>query len=308
MRRNLILLLTAFSVALLLLTACHARKNDSDGSTRPVVTVTIEPQAWFAKRIAGDKFDIKTMVPGGSSPESFDPSPGDLVKLADSRAYFQIGHIGFEQAWMNKLRQANPQMQVFDNSQGIALIAGHNCADHDHDADHEEAHHDHSHGAIDPHVWESPANGLTIARNMLDAFIALDPDNRGYYEENASKLMAEITQTADSVDLLLEPLRGQSFVIYHPSLTYLADEYGLNQLAIEAGGKEPSAAQLKELIDRVRQSGARVIFIQQEFDAKNARLIADELGLRLVPINPLSPDWGTELVNIAKALHDGENH
>jgi zinc transport system substrate-binding protein len=299
------LLGSLLTVCLLLLASCRSGAGDGAKSELPIVTVTIEPQAWFAKRIAGDKFDIKTMVPSGSSPESFDPSPGDLVKLADSRAYFRIGHIGFEQAWMNKLRQANPDMQVFDNSQGIALIAGHNCADdHDHDADG----HDHSHDAVDPHIWESPANGLTIARNMLDAFVRLDPANRAYYEANASALMADIAQTADSIDLLLAGLEGRSFVIYHPSLTYLAHEYGLNQLSIEEGGKEPSAAQLKALIDRVRRSGAQVIFIQQEFDAKNARTIADELQIPLVAINPLSADWSSELIQIAKAIHDGENH
>ena len=93
-------------------------------------------------------------------------------------------------------------------------------------------------------------------------------------------------------------------MIYHPSLTYLAEEYGLNQMAIEENGKEPSAATLKNLIDKVSDSGAKVIFVQQEFDEKNAATIAKELGLKIVKINPLNYNWKEETINIAKAISD----
>lgn len=297
MRKQIHLFLLVMTVGIVAfgLSSCKSSRSE-----KPVVTVTIAPQAYFAEKIAGDKFEIQTMVPNGNSPESFDPSPGALVNLSHSKAYFRIGQIGFEMAWMDKLKQANPSMKVFDNSQGVALIAGgeHACSDPDH-------HHDHG-GAVDPHIWTSAANSMTIARNMLDAFIELDPANKTYYEANYDELMKEITQTADSVDGLLQNMKGKSFVIYHPSLTYLADEYGMHQHAIENQGKEPSAAHLKELIDEVRNSGAHVIFIQQEFDEKNARMVADELGIRVVQINPLSYDWNKEMIEIAKALHDGE--
>lgn len=272
----------------------------STRSEKPIVTVTIAPQQYFAEKIAGDKFEIRTMVPNGNSPESFDPSPVDLVNLSHSKGYFKIGYIGFELAWMNKLQEMNPQMRVFDNSQGIGLIEGgeHVCSDASHQHQHEEV--------VDPHIWTSATNGKLIAKNMLDAFIALDPDNKAYYENNYADLMKEITLTSDTVDQLLKPLEGKSFVIYHPSLTYLAREYGLDQHAIENQGKEPSAAHLKALIDEVRESGARVIFIQQEFDAKNAQMIADELGIKVVQINPLSYEWSKELIDIAKVLNDAE--
>ena len=102
--------------------------------------------------------------------------------------------------------------------------------------------------------------------------------------------------------LLLEPYKGTSFIIYHPALTYFAREFGLNQLCIELDGKEPSPAQLKELIETARASQAKVVFVQQEFDQKNAELIAQETGCRLVRINPLAYDWRKEMVNLAKIL------
>ena len=73
-----------------------------------IVTVTIQPQKYFAEKIAGDRFNINCIVPPGSNPEAYDPSPSHLVHLGKSIAYFKIGHIGFELAWMDKLEQNNP--------------------------------------------------------------------------------------------------------------------------------------------------------------------------------------------------------
>ena len=78
-----------------------------------IVTVTIQPQKYFAEKIAGDRFNINCIVPPGSNPEAYDPSPSHLVHLGKSIAYFKIGHIGFELAWMDKLEQNNPNMKIF---------------------------------------------------------------------------------------------------------------------------------------------------------------------------------------------------
>lgn len=91
-------------------------------------------------------------------------------------------------------------------------------------------------------------------------------------------------------------------MIYHPSLTYFAEEFGLEQLPIEADGKEPSPKQLKELIKTARNENVKVIFVQREFDIKQAETIAKEIGITPVEIAPLSYDWGQEMIHIAKSL------
>ena len=94
-----------------------------------------------------------------------------------------------------------------------------------------------------------------------------------------------------------------SFLIYHPALSYFARDYSLQQISIEEGGKEPSPTHLQELMKTCRQKKARIVFVQQEFDQRNAEVIAQELNLKIVPINPLSYNWDKEMVAIAKALH-----
>ena len=93
-----------------------------------------------------------------------------------------------------------------------------------------------------------------------------------------------------------------TFLIYHPALSYFARDYGLKQISIEERGKEPSPAHLKELIDLCKSEKVNVIFVQPEFDKRNAETIAQQTGTKVVPINPLSYDWETEMLNVAKAL------
>lgn len=264
-----------------------------------IISVTIEPQRYFAAQIAGDKFTIHTVVPAGQSPESYDPSPREMVKIGKSEAYLQIGHIGFEQAWMENIRKNNPDMELFDLSKGFAMIE--NNEDEHHDHDHGHAHHHHG---VDPHIWSSIGGARQVATKTMAAFSKLDPENAEYYYANYRKVMGKIDSTEQVLLGLISPLSNRTFIIYHPALTYFAEEFNLKQLCIEMDGKEPSPALLKELMETAKESHAKVVFIQKEFDKKNAELIAKETGCRLVTINPLSYDWSEEMIRIAKALAD----
>lgn len=276
-------------ITLICLTACGPAPSSNEV---PTLTVTLEPLRYFVESIAGDKFQVECMVPKGSSPETYDPTPQQLVKLSQSQAYFRIGYIGFEQAWMEKLQANSPQMKVFDTSKGIALIHadGHWHGDHFHA------------GGVEPHVWNSATNAITIADNIYTALRELDVTNQSYYKERLDSLKKTIQATDQTIRKLLRNA-DHTFLIYHPALSYFARDYGLKQISIEEGGKEPSPAQLKAFIETCQKEQIRIIFVQQEFDTRNAQLIANELGVQIVPINPLSYDWPAEMIRVAKTLN-----
>lgn len=284
----------------LLLAACNGRPSQaSSNEEKPVITVTLEPQRYFTEAIAGDKFKVISMIPKGSSPETYDPVPQQLVSLGDSKAYFRIGHIGFEQTWMDRLMNNTPHIQVFDTSKGIDLILNNN--DHEDENGH-SPHDSHAH-AVEPHIWNSATNALLIAGNTFKALCQLDKDNASYYFTRYDSLCRRI-QHIDSLlcQRLSAPTASKAFMIYHPALSYFARDYGLHQISIEEGGKEPSPAHLKELIDLCKAEGVRVIFVQPEFDKRNAETIAQQTGTKVVPIHPLSYDWEEEMLNVAQAL------
>lgn len=281
--KKLIYILTLF-----ILSACG---NTTQKSEKPILTVTLEPLRYFTEAIAGDNYEVVSMVPKGSSPESYDPTPQQLVNLSKSQAYFRIGYIGFEQAWMKKLEANCPNMKVFDTSKGIDLIRdkGHWHGDHFHE------------GGVEPHVWNSTQNALIIADNIYQALCELDSTHQEDYQKRLDVLKQTIRQTDANVRTLVENA-DSTFLIYHPALSYFARDYGLKQVSIEEGGKEPSPAQLKTLIETCRNEKVHTIFVQQEFDQRNAQLIANELGVNIVSINPLSYDWVKEMIRIAEAL------
>lgn len=277
-----------------ILLALIAVSCSTGNKEQKIVTVTIQPQKYFAEKIAGDRFDINCIVPPGSNPEAYDPSPSHLVHLGKSIAYFKIGHIGFELAWMDKLEQNNPHMKIFDNSEGINILSGTH--------EHSEGDEHHHHYDADPHTWSSPKNARIIAKNMYDAFVSLDPSGEKIYRRNYEELLAEINHVDSVMTRKLTPASGTMFAIYHPSLSYLAKDYHLHQLSLEYNGKEPSAYYLKKAIDVAKENHVKVIFIQQEFDAKQAESFAQEIGAKVVSINPLSYNWSEELLNITDAI------
>ena len=280
-------------IYILTLLICCACGNTPHQNEKPILTVTIEPLRYFTEAIAGDHFEVVSIVPKGSSPESYDPTPQQLVNLGKSQAYLRIGYIGFEQAWMKRLQANHPEMKVFDTSQGVNLIRdkGHWHGDHFHE------------GGVEPHIWNSASNANMIAENIYTALCELDPHHQTEFQERLDVLKKTIRQTDKNVRTFLENA-DSTFLIYHPALSYFARDYGLKQISIEEGGKEPSPATLRDLIETCRQKNAHVIFVQQEFDQRNAQLIADELGIDIIAINPLSYDWAEEMLNIAKALKD----
>ena len=248
------------------------------------------------KALAGAKFPYvnANIIDAKTGKPMFTPYLIQDTRVVDSDGQIhtlRIGYIGFEQAWMDKLTTNAPHLKVFDTSKGIDVIheTGHNHGDHHHE------------GGIEPHIWNSARNASVIARNIYSALSELDSANEPYFKHRLDSLQQIIAQTDTDVRDRLQNA-DTTFLIYHPALSYFARDYGLKQISIEEGGKEPSPAHLKELIETCRRDNARVIFVQQEFDTRNARLIADELGVTVVPINPLSYEWREEMINVANAL------
>ncbi len=292
MRKSIYLLIIILCCA-----ACEGKRNgNNNDSEKPAIAVTIEPQRYFTEAIAGDKFDVVTIVPKGVSPETYDPTPQQLVELGKSKAFFRIGHIGFEKVWMERLLENTPHIQDFDTSKDINFIFD----------EHHHHHNDEAHSCgdgVEPHIWNSTENAYIIARNTYKALSQLDKENETYYLQRYDSLCQVIAQT-DSIicGMFSKPKKRQAFMIYHPALSYFARDYGLLQISIEEGGKEPSPAHLKNLIDFCRNQKVDVIFIQPEFDARNAEIVAKETGARIIPINPLNYNWQQEMISIAKAL------
>lgn len=288
-----------YFLSLVLFSVIFSSCNNKPISTEKIITVTIEPQRYFAERLVDSLFTINTMVPPGSSPESYDPTPQQMILLSKSKAYFQVGYLGFENVWIDKLKENNKDLLFFNNGKDIHYITSENHIHSDNNN-----HYDCSHTGADPHTWSSPKEALIIIKNMYEALIELDPENSPHYLSNYQKLKREIVAIDQTVTDYLAKSSQKGFIIYHPALSYFAQDYGLTQYTIENDGKEPTPEQIKNIIEIAKEKNINTIFIQEEFDKKNANTIAKETGSKLIVINPLSYSWEEEILHITKALSD----
>ncbi len=261
------------------------------------IAVSILPQEYFVSKIAGDLFEINVLIPPGASPATYEPTPSQLASLSKTDLYMKLGHTGFEMAWMKKLASANEQMKIIDVSEGVDLIIEDVLHEHTHD-------HDHHHGGVDPHIWLSPKNVTFIAMNISRALTTYYPEHKDAFSSNLEIFLDELDTLDRYISKELSDLTSKSFLIYHPSLSYFARDYNLEQYPMELGGKTPSASHMKKLIDTAIEKEIRVIFLQMQFDERSAEVLSRETGAEIIQINPLDIEWFDQMLFITKKLKE----
>lgn len=251
------------------------------------VLVSIEPQKYFVEQIGGSRIRVETVVPRAASPAAYEPKPHQMAAMAAAEAYFAIG-VPFEKIWLPRFSAVNRDMRIIATDAGIDKIPM---------TDHEEAA-----GIRDPHIWLSPRRVKIQAGHIADALRKIDPEHASYYEANHRAFIQELTDLDSRIQTLLKGFEGFQFMVFHPAWGYFARDYGLQQIAVEKAGKNPKPGQVRHLIDNARRRGIRVVFVQPQFSARSARVIAREIGGRVETADPLAPDWPQNLLRFARQI------
>lgn len=263
------------------------------------VVVSILPQETFVKKIAGEHVDIVTMVLPGHEPHSYEPKPSQMKMLSRADLYFSIG-VEFEKTWLDKFHSQNKKLIIVDSAKGIKKMK---MASHHH---HEEGGEYEEHGAhsgLDPHVWLSPSNVKIIAKNIYHALVKADPDHQAEYKKGYEVFLSEIDKTDKQIkDILKEAKPHSKFLVFHPAFGYFAKEYHLIQVPIQVEGKEPTPKGLVHIINESKEEKVKAIFVSPEFSDKSAKIIANELGIKVLKFSSLDPQWSQNLIAIAKAI------
>jgi zinc transport system substrate-binding protein len=271
---------------LLVLVSCNTRSAKNE----KIISVSIPPFKYFVEAIAGSDFKVNILVPAGSNPHIYEPVPDQIAQLNKSVAYISDGYLGFEITWLDRFYETNKTMRKLSLGYKIDLIKpAENTVGHDVEG-------------ADPHFWVSPKCALIIASEIRTLVEELNPDKKDIYDQNYMLLLKKIN-TLDSVATVnFNQYKGLPFMTFHPTLGYLARDYGLIELAVENEGKEPTPSSLRELIDIIRAKNIRTIFVQKEYDTKNARAIASETGAVLEITDPLNEDWYSSEIQIINAI------
>ncbi len=289
-RRIITLLAVGVFVGELGCVSCDSRPSYDDNA----LIVSIEPLRFLVEQIVGNDFDITVLVPPGTSPETYEPTPRQIRAAEDARLVFSTGLIGFETVMLQKFSEPD---RFVDLSAGMNLVTTLPSEPH-------APHHDHS--GADPHIWMAPKELSTMARTAYERIHEIWPDSTSYtvnYECFAERLEALDREVSDKI----AASEVQSFMIFHPGLTYYARDYGLHQIALENDGKEPSAKQLAGIIATARAEGITKILYQNEFPLRTVAAAAVEIGAEPVEIGILDYDVIGNILMITDLIAGNDN-
>lgn len=275
--------IATFIICTLLIVGCTT-KSDSDKKT---IFVTITPMQSIIEEITAGDFDIEVIVPKGASPETFEPTPKQVTSFSDAELIFSTGLIDFEQSLVERI---SGDAEVVNLSNGIELIAG-SCS---------HGNHKHKHG-VDPHIWTSPRALRTMVTNAHKAIMAHYPDSVKYTEATG-RLLERINKLDNYCATRIKAEGVEAMMIYHPAYTYYARDYGIEQIAIEHDGKEPSLRQTTALIEKAKEHGVKAIFRQPQYSEDKVRAIANDAGAEIITTDPLAEDILGEIERVTEII------
>lgn len=301
MKRFFIAVSTVFSAALLtVFCGCGEAPEKADGNLM-TVTAGLPPVADIARSIAGERIKVNAMLPEGKSPHDYAPGPQDVRNASRSKLFLSTG-LPFEVRAVKPLASVKV-VDVTKNASKIPFGGDHEhgpgCI-HDH-GDHTGHHHE----AMDPHVWLDLGNIAKMAECIRDEFAALDPAGRKTYEKNCSALLEKIHEADEEIKKKLAPFKGREFFVYHAAFGYFAHRYHLKQTAVELGGREIAPARLADVIRKAKASKTGVIFVQPQFNPASSRALANAIGGKVSPLDPLAGDVIGNLKQMADVIVSG---
>ena len=275
-------------VTVLLLLSCLTSMAFADGG-EPRVAVSVPPQAWLVEQIAGTQVAITVMVPPGNSPATWNLTPAQYRELADAQLYFKIGHPSFllETRLIDPFLERHPELPLvtlYGKTDSLSFIQKGDR------------------GSLDPHVWLSPAVIANSLPALTAALSTLFPEQSDQFESNHEHLVARLDSLDAHIRSLLDPLQQRRFMVQHPAWGWYAAQYGLEQLSIEHHGHEPAPSELIHLIKQADEFKLRAVFVQAGFARRSADMLAAELEIALLEMDPLARNWLANMYHITGQL------
>ncbi|PTX60295.1 zinc transport system substrate-binding protein [Melghirimyces profundicolus] len=277
-------------VVLLAASGCSSGGGDdasADGKLK--VQTSMYPLAFFAEEIGGKHVEVTHAVPAGADPHSYEPTAREVVEISEADVFLYNG-VGFE-GWIDQVKKTldGEKTTVVETAKGIPLIEadeahGHHEEEHGHSQ--EEGH---GHGDHDPHVWLDPLRAKKQAATIRDALVKKDPEHKEAYEKNYDKLAGKLDRLHEKFKKTVEKGDKKTFVVSHAAFGYIADRYGLNQVAVSglSPSDEPSAKELREVVKIARKHKVNYILFETLVNGKVAKAVQKEVGARSLTLHPL---------------------
>jgi len=260
-------------------------KGQPESNEKLTVAVSIVPEATFVEAIAQGKVDIVTLIPKGSSPENYEPTPQQRMEFEKADIYFAIGVPSEE---FSILDMVNEKTKVIDLSKEVEkkyppIYIG---------------------DSRDPHIWLSPKRVILMVDVIASELAKLDKVNSSFYLDNAQAYKVKLNQAIKKINSTLNNVKNKSFLVFHPAFNYFAQDFNLKMYSIEEEGKEVTPKSLIEIIDTAKKENIKNIYYQAEISAEQSIAFSKELGGEAILLDPLSPNYIENLEIMANTLKE----
>jgi ABC-type Zn uptake system ZnuABC Zn-binding protein ZnuA len=239
----------------------------------PVVATTTQ-LADFARVVGGNHVDVYGILKPNVDPHDYEPSPGDVTRLSAAKVIVKNG-IGLEGWFDATIKNAESRAVVVEAATGVAVRRGDGHDDHDDDDD-----------GDDPHIWHDPRNARVMVHNIAVALAGADPAHRGDYEANEAAYAAELDRLDRDIAAAIAGLGNKKLVTNHDALGYYVDRYGLEFVGSIIPSfdtsAELSAADLTDIVSRIRAAGVKAVFSETSIPRKAADAIGRDAGVAVV--------------------------
>ena len=230
----------------------------------------------------------------GQAPIPLSPLPKQMLAAAKADLWFQIGEF-FEGRASQALKSHNKRLVFVHLRQGLDLLS----------ASEGGCPHCKHHGSgMDLHIWMSPRQAKIQAQTIAQALIAMYPEHQERYTASLNKFIEELDALDHEIAQKLQGLNQRIVMVSHPAYGYFCRDYQLKQLSIEYEGKDPTPQQLTKILQQARDAHISAIFIQKQYNSKGARLMAQEIGAKVVMLDPYSEDYLASMREIARHFAD----
>lgn len=263
-------LLVIWILFIFTLSSCGGQFASPSGEPAPVVLASATFLADIAQNVAGERVKVESLLPVGADPHSYQPTPQDVTKIAQSKLLI-INGAEYEHFLESLLENAGGEREVVEASAGISPRK-------DTGSEH----------GMDPHLWLDPNNVVIYVENIREGLTHFDPDGAAIYKSNADAYTAQLMEmdTWIKEQVAQIPPERKLLVTNHEALGYFADRYGFSVVGAVvpsvSSDASPSAEQMAKLIDQIKVSGTPALFLDEVENPALAQQIADETGVKVV--------------------------
>jgi zinc/manganese transport system substrate-binding protein len=247
------------------------------------VVATTPDLASIANAVGGDHIDLTVLAKPTEDPHFVDAKPSLILKLNRADVVIE-GGAELEIGWLPRLLDQSRNVKLAADAPGhVACAQGVPLKEIPTTLDRSKGD---IHAAGNPHYIVDPVNAKIVARNIAEAFCALDEKSAAAYRANLQKFTDALDAKLVEWQKKLEPFKGQQVVAYHNSWLYFGDRFGLNiDIFLEPKpGVPPTPRHLAEVILKMKQNKVRVILVDPYLDRRTAETVAAKTEATVVDV------------------------